>query len=94
MKKGRRVFGVFANTSYEGGDIVCSFDDEPAAKAFAEKCRAYDQKRPECPEFDDPEDVWDTYYKRNDRWEKRHPARPFIQRDYVVAPFQHHEKQV
>lgn len=95
MPKGRRIYGVFANTSYEGGDIVCSFDSEDDAKAFAQKCRDYEEKRPAMLDADaDATDAdWDAYIKRNANWEKRHPARPYFMRDYAVAPFPHHTKK-
>ncbi|MDF0506544.1 hypothetical protein POK33_37970 [Burkholderia cenocepacia] len=93
MPKGRKIYGVFANTTWEGGDIVCSFDSEDDAKAFAQKCRDYDEKRPTIPDVDAPDADWDTFNKRNSNWEKRHPARPYYMRSYDVGPFPHHSKK-
>lgn len=90
MKGGRTIYGVFANTSYEGGDIVCSFDDRSDAEEYAKKCRDYEDKRPATPDVDAPDADWDAYIKRNANWEKRHPARPYIHRSYDVGSIRHY----
>lgn len=73
----KTVYIVTAETAYEGWDIAEIFECESDAAKFVEQCHAYDATYKECPEKPDTEKGWAEYekwFKRDQRWRKKHPA--------------------
>lgn len=87
MARSVKVFVVFADTDYEGGDAVAAYFSQSSADAFVEKCRAYDALRPVEKEKtgDEAKDdaAFDKYFARWRRWDDRHPA-GHSQRSYRI----------
>lgn len=81
MSRARSLYLVMATTSYEGSDPVKAFQDKGEAEALAQKCRDHEAKRPRVPELNEPDADWDKYYAKEKRWDKTHPARPYIGRE-------------
>jgi len=74
MTTKRYVYLLNACTDYEGHHTVAAFLDKSDAESLATTCRAMDSLRPDCPTAQDTADVWEKFYKKSNRWAKKHPA--------------------
>jgi hypothetical protein len=79
------IYVVQATVTYEGSDPVCAFTTETAANDFVKRCNDHEAKYRNCPELNAPEEEWQEWQAHTDRWEKRHPAKPYFKRDYSVT---------
>ena len=81
----KTVFAVLACTAYEGNDVVCVFESESDALAFAKRCYEHEQAKRKCPALDAPDEEWDAYQDADRVWSETHPAAPYTGRDSYVA---------
>jgi len=79
------VYLVSAYTSHESCNVIACFSLERDAKAFADRCRKYDEKKPHVPYLNEPDENWTRWEKANGRWYDRHPAKLHSEPDaYIV----------
>ncbi len=84
------VYVVVADTSHEGATVLRAFGERGDADTFKKVCDDYTLTQPEPARLDAPDDVYDRWWRKQQRWEKRHPAGEAWQcEDFVVleVPF-------
>ena len=68
------IYIVSDYTNYEGGSPIRAFASKADAEALVTAFDEHQDKRPDYPDSDAPDDAYEKYERAVKRWEKKHPA--------------------
>jgi len=81
------IFILMDCTEYEGCDAIVAFESIESAEKMKLAAEEYDAIRPDCPDMDADNEIWDSYGEILKVWKKSHPLGPNAERadTYLIA---------